>query len=167
VLTGGPVVDALWRRLLDRAGPSPRQTLTQDPDLHLLADGIRVDAQHRQPDHCSFALPCCPRELRLVSRAGSPAELGLARDPRVLGVALRQIQVWQGSRLRALDAQDAALTHGFHDFEPDNGFRWTDGNALLPGSLLAGLHGPCHIELRLGGATWYSLRNEAKEALAA
>ena len=39
VLTGGPVVDAVWRRLLDRAGPRPGLPLTDDPDLHLLVNG--------------------------------------------------------------------------------------------------------------------------------
>jgi hypothetical protein len=39
VLTGGPVVDAVWRRLLDRAGPRPGIPTTEDPDLHVLARG--------------------------------------------------------------------------------------------------------------------------------
>ena len=43
VLTGGPVVDAAWRRLLDRAGPRALPPLTEDPDLHLVIDGARVD----------------------------------------------------------------------------------------------------------------------------
>ena len=44
VLTGGAVVDAVWQRLLDRAGPRPGLPLTDDPDLHLLVDGKRVEA---------------------------------------------------------------------------------------------------------------------------
>jgi hypothetical protein len=43
VLTGGPVVDAAWRRLLDRAGPRDLPPLTDDPDLHLIVDGVRVE----------------------------------------------------------------------------------------------------------------------------
>jgi hypothetical protein len=39
VLTGGRQVDAVWRRLLDRAGPARRLPLTQDADLHLVMDG--------------------------------------------------------------------------------------------------------------------------------
>jgi hypothetical protein len=39
VLTGGPVVDAVWRRLLDRSGARPGVPLTEDPDLHVLTGG--------------------------------------------------------------------------------------------------------------------------------
>jgi hypothetical protein len=39
VLTGGPIVDAVWRRLLDRSGPRPKLPLTPDADLHLEIDG--------------------------------------------------------------------------------------------------------------------------------
>src|SRR3984957_6662986 len=44
VVRGGSVVDAVWRRLLDRAGVRPSMPLTDDPDLHLVVDGARVDA---------------------------------------------------------------------------------------------------------------------------
>ena len=36
ILTGGPIVDAIWRRLLDRSGPRPAMPLTGDADLHRL-----------------------------------------------------------------------------------------------------------------------------------
>ena len=38
VLTGGPIVDAVWRQLLDRAGARPGLPLTDDPDVHLVVD---------------------------------------------------------------------------------------------------------------------------------
>ena len=44
ILTCGPVVDRLWRRIADRAGIAAVAT-TREPDLHLLADGRRVDAR--------------------------------------------------------------------------------------------------------------------------
>src|SRR5271165_4992035 len=47
VLTGGPVVDAVWQRLLERAGPRKRRPLTKDADFHVLADGRRIDAARR------------------------------------------------------------------------------------------------------------------------
>ena len=91
----------------------------------------------------------------MASRAGSPAELGLARDPRVLGVAVRQVRLWQGRRLRVLDAADESLAEGFHTFEPDNGFRWTDGDATLPTTLFADIEGACQLDLLVGGTTQY------------
>jgi hypothetical protein len=171
VLTGGPIVDTVWQRLLDRSGSRPGLPLTDIPDLHLLADGKRVDGSHMPNGCCVFHLTERPNELRVMSRAGSPAELGLARDPRLLGVALRQIQLWQGARLTAMDASDPALTDGFHDFEPDDsiqgGYRWTDGEALLPSSLFFGLDGAFQLELLVGGATLYPLYGEAPERAAA
>jgi hypothetical protein len=93
--------------------------------------------------------------MRILSRSAMPRELGLARDPRLLGVALRQIQVTQAARIRVADADDALLTDGFHDFESVNGFRWTDGDAAIPAELFAGLGGPLEVVLELGATTRY------------
>ena len=161
LLTGGPVVDAAWRRLLDRAGPRPGLPLTDEPDLHLLVDGQRVDGSPRPNGYYAFDLARPPGDLRVISRAASPAELGLARDPRVLGVAVRQVRLWQGVRVRVLDASDVSLTDGFHAFETDNLFRWTDGDAALPATLFADLQGTCQLELLVGGAMRYPLLAEA------
>ena len=155
ILTGGPVVDAIWQRLLDRAGPRKGSPLTTDTDLHLLADGQRMDAIDRIGETHIFRLPRVPSALRIVSRAAAPAELGLARDPRTLGVALRRLVVRQGRRLGVIEAMDDRLTDGFHAFEPDNGFRWTDGDAAVPQSLLAGCAGPVELTLQVACSTRY------------
>jgi hypothetical protein len=39
VLTGAPVVDDIWHRLLDHAGQRALPPMTDDPDLHLRVDG--------------------------------------------------------------------------------------------------------------------------------
>ena len=159
VLTGGPVVDAIWRRLADRAGRRQALPLTDDPDLHLLADGRRVSCALRDGAVYVFRLPEVPRELRIASRAGAPQELGVARDPRVLGVALRRIVLARGARLHVIQADDPQLTDGFHGCEMDRGtgmaFRWTNGDAVLPQELLAGWQGALQVELYLTGATNY------------
>ena len=167
VLTGGPIVDAVWRRLLDRAGPRPGLPLTDDPDLHLLADGRRVDAVFVRPGVHEFRLQETPHELRIVSRAGSPAELGLARDPRSLGIAVRQVRVWQGVHVRLVNAVDASLETGFHNYEPDCAWRWTDGDALLPPAMLAGIEGPFQVELLIGSLAQYPLVEEPRHRAAA
>jgi len=154
VLTGGTQVDAIWRRLLDRTGPRPAVPLTDDPDLHLMADGQRCDGVRHGCWH-TFLLPHPPASLRIVSRAASPAELGLARDPRVLGVALRQIRIRQGTRYHALSADDAALRDGFHEFEPDCEHRWTDGDATIRADFLEGFAGPCEVLLEVAATTRY------------
>lgn len=161
VQSGGAIVQAVWSRLADRAGKRPDQTLTEDPDVHLLVDGRRIDGVMRGDGYLVFELQRIGKEHRVVSRAGSPAELGLAPEPRVLGVAIRRIVLWQAALVRLIEATDPALTDGFHGFEADNGFRWTNGNALLPAELFCGLTGPCQVELKLGCTTHYPLLTTA------
>jgi hypothetical protein len=157
VLTDGPIVDAIWRRLLDRAGPRPGVPLTQDPDLHLLVDGRRIDGtQHADGVH-RFRLMPRPTSVRIVSRAGVPEELGIARDPRMLGVALRQIAIGRHARPIVIDACDRSLSAGFHGYESANGFRWTNGDALLPAELFDGSHDVRTLELHVACTTQYPL----------
>ena len=140
VLTGGPVVDAVWRRLVLRAGQRKSQPMTDDPGLHLVMNGRRLDAVERVGDVYVFRLPVVPSDLHIVSRAASPAKWGLVRDPRLLGVALQDIAVRQGTRFRVITPNDARLSAGFHAFEPANGLRWTNGDATLPDRGVRRLH---------------------------
>jgi hypothetical protein len=66
----------------------------------------------------------------VASREAVPSELGIARDPRSLGLALRRVTIWQGSNFMRFDA--AAERASFHDYEPADRLRWTDGYAELP-----------------------------------
>ena len=54
-------------------------------------------AERWLPDAFVFALPTRPDEVRIASRAAVPQELGVARDPRSLRVALRRVVVQQGT----------------------------------------------------------------------
>jgi hypothetical protein len=155
VLTGGPVVDAVWRRLLDRAGPRNSLPLTDDPDLHLVIDGERVDAVGRTDSAYVFRLPVNPGSVIVASRVGTPSELGIARDPRSLGVALRRVAIRQGAKFMLLDADDDRLTTGFHGYEPDDNLRWTEGYAELPIEAFARFDKGAEVELHLSGATLY------------
>jgi hypothetical protein len=128
---------------------------TDDPDLHLFVDGKRVNPASGNDMLRIFHLAAGPTTMRIVSRSSVPQELGSARDPRCLGVALRQIMVSQGIRLRAIEADDARLTDGFHEFEADEGIRWTNGDAGVSTELFDGFAGPLEIALRLGGTTSY------------
>jgi antigen 43 len=155
VLTGGPVVDAVWRRLLDRAGPRRLPPLTDDPDLHLVVDGTRVVAEERQGSVYVFRLPPSPKSVVIASREIVPAEFGIARDPRSLGVALRQVALRQGGKFTLFDAADERLTVGFHAYEADGHLRWTNGYAELPAAVLAQFDKGAEVMLHLGGATQY------------
>src|SRR3984885_13536398 len=120
------------------------------PDLHLLVDGKRIDAIRRSDSEYAFRLTATPRHVRIRSRAAVPQEVGVERDERALGVALRRIVLAQPLRQRAIDAEDTSLTDGFHSFEGGHAFRWTNGDAAIPAELFAGAHGPCMLMLQLG-----------------
>jgi hypothetical protein len=60
VLTGGQIVDAVWRRLLDRSGPLPGIPLTEDPDLHVLAGGRLIKGGRTAEAVYLFDLPARP-----------------------------------------------------------------------------------------------------------
>jgi hypothetical protein len=156
VLTGGLKVDAIWRRLLDRSGPRPGMPTTNDPDLHLLIDGVRLDAATQTDGIYVFTLDNTPAEIRIVSRATVPQELGLARDARCLGVAMKRIVVRQGTRFHTFRSDDTRLAEGFHPFEAEEGFRWTDGDARLPLEMFAGFRGRQELMLHLGATTQYT-----------
>jgi hypothetical protein len=164
VLTGGPIVDAVWRRLLDRAGGPTRLPLTQDAQLALLVDGVRVAPTVLNKSMAVFILPRRPGEIRLVSRSAVPLELGLARDARELGVAFEWLAVRKGAKCRMVGAEDARLTEGFHPFEAAEGIRWTNGDALLPGELFAGFKGEFEVAINLSGATSYVMEGELLQA---
>jgi hypothetical protein len=166
VMTGGPVVDGAWRRRLDRAGPRHLPPLTEDPDLHLVIDGARVNPEYRRGSLYGFRLPSSPKSMVIASRAAVPAELGIARDPRSLGVALRQVAVRQGGKFMLLDAADDRLTVGFHAYEADCQLRWTDGCAALPVEAFVRFDKGAEVMLHLGGTTQY-LDERARSARAA
>ena len=161
VLTGGPIVDAVWQRLLARSGPRPGLPQTDDPDLHLTVNGRRVDGFCRSDGVRVFRLPPSAAAVLIVSRAAAPDELGVARDPRPLGVAVRKIVLWHGPRPTIIEAHDPRLSHGFHAYEAANGFRWTNGDAVLPASLLGNAQGLTSVDLHLAGTTRYLLIEDA------
>ncbi|MDR3531093.1 MAG: Hint domain-containing protein [Rhodopila sp.] len=155
VLTGGPLVDAIWRRLLDRSGPRSTVPLTDEPDLHLVVDSRRLDTARHDGEAYVFELPAPPDAVRMVSRAAVPQELGVARDSRSLGVAVRRVIVRQGPKFRVIEAGDPRLVQGFHTFETNNEFVWTDGDAVLPTALFAGFSGPVEIVLVVASTARY------------
>ncbi len=166
LLSGGSQVDAIWRRLLQRSSPRPGVPLTDDADLHLLVDGQRLNGMDRGDGVHAFRFNGPSSCIRILSRTAVPQELGLVRDPRQLGVAVRRIMLWQSTRLRTIEAHDAALSEGFHPHEAE-GFRWTNGDAVIPDAMVAGLQGPCTIEVHVACLTRYPLTGPNAERLVA
>jgi hypothetical protein len=56
-----------------------------------------------------------------------------------------------------IEAADERLDEGFHLFEEAAGLRWTNGDALLPAALFAGMGESFELELHVASTTHYPL----------
>ena len=137
VLTGGPEVDRIWCELLDRSGFVAPEA-TDDPDLHLVADGERVEPHaldcrmHRYQGVYRFRFERAPRDLAIVSRVCVPMRVGINHDPRRLGVAIHSISLRGDGASLDIDWDSPWLGTGFNDSEPEGRQCWTLGAAPLP-----------------------------------
>jgi uncharacterized repeat protein (TIGR03803 family) len=162
VVTSGPDLDRNWRRLFERSGVS-LPAVTDDPDLHLRVDGVSVDADRvagRQNGfHGTYRFPLVrtPASLAISSRSVVPMEIGLCRDPRRLGVAVRSVELrGPGCSLR-LDYDCAWLSEGFNAPEPALRGRWTDGLAPIPQGALALFPDGIEITIEVCSTTRYAI----------
>jgi hypothetical protein len=156
IMTNGPVVADIWRRLLQRTEPCAPIPLTGEPDIHLLVDGERVTPCDIV-DGCHVFEAIAGSDVRIASRSAIPAELGENQDQRQLGIAVRRIVLYQCGLRLEIDPASPVFAEGFYDYEAADGFRWTDGAGRLRLSLLdefvAGE--PVGIELHVGCTARY------------
>jgi hypothetical protein len=115
----------------------PHDRITTDADLHLLADGKRLDAYVYSPQAYTFKIPLGTQVLTLQSRTSSPRDIGLSDDLRQLGFCINSLtsQSEDGTFKISIEPHHAKLYEGFHQSE-GTVRRWTQGNALLPNALL-------------------------------
>jgi hypothetical protein len=130
LVVAGPALGAVRHGLLRRA-EALGYRLTGEPALCLLVEGRRL---WPQAGGYRFLLPVGARDVRIISRAGVPAETSAAgEDERRLGVAVAALRA-DGQAI-ALD--DARLGSGWHAPERGGGeggapdWRWTDGAGAL------------------------------------
>lgn len=109
------------------------ESLTTEGDLHLVADGVRIDPFERKVDSYSFNIPADIRALRLRSRASAPSRLGIGRDSRRLGFCIRSLiaQTADESLIITMGPNHELLAEGFYESEGQTQ-RWTNGDAALP-----------------------------------
>jgi hypothetical protein len=115
----------------------PPDSLTVDPDLHLVADGFGLESQALSDGRWLFDIPPGTRLLRLVSRTCQPSMLGLSPDSRHLGVCITTLTAQTHDTTTVFFADSPELHSGFHAVETSL-YRWTDGNAELPKTLFNG-----------------------------
>jgi hypothetical protein len=152
-------VRPVWQRLADRAAaigrPVPERTLTPDAGLRLLAKGRAVKPIYGDSDLVIFTLPRGAREVRLVSRAGSPTEARpWLEDRRRLGVRVARLVLRGADDLREIPVDHPDLTIGWWAVERDGQIisRWTNGEAVLP---LPAMRGDAMLEIHLAGTMTY------------
>jgi Hint domain len=133
-------VEPIHRAISERAkarGVAVRDTpfaLTDESDLHLIADDGRLIQPNRNQDGvATFSLPGSIRSVRLVSRTSRRADtIGPFHDDRrFLGVHVGAIELVEGGVRREIEAHltEPGLA-GWHEIEGEG--RWTAGDALLP-----------------------------------
>ena len=140
---GGPVLEAVWERLCDQA-ERLGWTTTADMDLHLIADGRRIEPRCFGGE-ADFTVPAGVRQLALISHTFIPG----GGDQRQLGVSISKLEV--RGRIVRLDIplDDPTLARGLHGEEAAAGapWRWTRGRTPIP---IAGWpRDSAHVLLRL------------------
>jgi autotransporter-associated beta strand protein len=141
-----PVLAAIRQRLFDRAEVLGFPT-TDDPDLHLIADGEIVRPSTIEDDRYTFVLGEKPREVWLASRSAIPAELELmSADTRRLGTGIEGIVLRDDHLRLEISYAHPGLCEGFH--ENEGARRWTDGMGLLPEALFLPFAGAVTVEVR-------------------
>jgi hypothetical protein len=138
-----PVLGTIRQKLFDRAEALGHAT-TEDPDLHLIADGEIIRPSSIVDDRYTFVLDRKPSLIRLASRSVVPADLDFqSTDTRRLGVCIEQIVLHDDyQRIEVLPTY-SMLCEGFHGNEGLQ--RWTDGMGLLPEALLYPFTGPLTV----------------------
>jgi len=126
----GPVVERARAALLERA-KALGHVMTEEADVHLLADGNRIDALRLSPTRLAFTLPAHVTTIELRCRSFVPASIGASNDMRSLGICVNRLQ------LNGLDVplyDDHVFAGGWHDLEHDAGgpWRWSHASAQLP-----------------------------------
>jgi hypothetical protein len=149
LVQAGPIVDAVRMRLLARAERLGWR-LTSEDDLHVIADGVRLDPE-RAGSTARFVLPATAKNVRLASRSFVPERMRVgAGDGRRLGIPVRGVSVLDASGVtRVLPIDHPLFVDGFSfvQWHAAEAWRWTDGDAALPTALWAGATGEVLISI--------------------
>jgi len=130
----GPVIERAKAALLARAQALGYQR-TEDPDLHILADGRRIDPVRLNERRVAFMLPAAHASIELRCRRFTPAQMNPSNDDvRVLGICVQRLQL-DGADVALED--EAAFAQGWHALEHSGSpqgqpWRWSQDRMPLP-----------------------------------
>jgi Hint domain len=143
----GPAMERTRRSLLAHA-KALGHCVTSESDVHVIADGRRIEAARVDAERAIFALPLDCIDISLRSRCFVPAHSCTSgTDGRSLGVCVKHL--WLDGEAIALD-DGARFGAGWHPLERDlgcPGHRWTRGSTPMPPgvrSIVIVLAGPGH-----------------------
>jgi hypothetical protein len=159
-----PVWDRLARRAEELGRPVQPVAATTDPALSLLVTGRAVRPLYSQNGLHVFLLPRRTTEVRLVSRAGSPADVRpWLDDRRLLGVNVERIVMREGDEVNDVPVDHPLLIEGWWGVERSGTTlrRWTNGSALLrlPESCQAAI-----LEIRICPGLQYIIEEASRAA---
>jgi hypothetical protein len=154
----GPEVTRARRGLMRRAGEMG-YAQSDSPDLHVVADGARIEPINLPENMVAFCLPEGARAISLNSRSFMPAADGANADRRLLGVCLKDVQI-DGSLVPLDDARVFQRGWHAHERNGDGGWRWSDGEAFIPA-------GTRLVVMRINavGRYWVEVGGRGKEAV--
>jgi uncharacterized protein (TIGR01370 family) len=119
-----------------------------DPDLRLIVDGKIIRPDSIDGSVYRFDIPAGSAAVSLASRSAVPAEVDASsRDNRRLGVPVERITLREAGVRIEVEHGHPSLCDGFH--EDEEGHRWTDGLARLPGTWLRPLAGAITLDVCL------------------
>ena len=133
-------VAPIWRKLADRAMALgfelPTVEAVEDPDLHLIVDGSRIEPVSDREARFVFAVPAGAKSVVLASRASILADqmIPLVRDTRRIGVRVLSAVIQSDGNQTILPADHPSLQQGWHDVDTHGSvpWRWTNGSGAIP-----------------------------------
>lgn len=143
----GPAVQTAKAALLARA-EALGYVMTEDPDVHVMADGKRIEPVRLGKTRLTFMLPAAGSTIELRCRSFIPAHLDpVTDDQRSLGICVGRLQ-FDGAEI-ALD-NDEAFALGWHGIEGNpegHSWRWSCDRTPLPAGtrlVVIDIAGPSH-----------------------
>lgn len=164
-------VAPIWSKLADRAialgFELPKVEAVEDPDLHLIVDGRRIQAVSDSDARFVFAVPAGAKSVTLASRSSILADQmdPMVRDTRRIGVRVLWAAIRAGENETILSADHPSLRNGWHQVDTHGSapWRWTNGAATIPWE---NIDVSAVLTVRCYPSGWYPVEQEAA-ALAA